>query len=117
VVRPLIPTVLYLSAGLLIWAANFLVTYIFTAMVCARRIAGVSIGETTLAVVILVSTALAIAAATWILLKASARIRAQSGRNGGGFIDFVAAAVAGLSIIALVWTGFVAAVSGQCISS
>jgi hypothetical protein len=114
-----VPTTLYLTAGLLIWAANFLVTYVWVALVCARGWADVSvIGISVTAAGVLIPTVLAIAATGMVLYRARARYQAngknKAERDSSRFIDFIAAAGAGVSLIAIVWNAFVAAVPSGC---
>jgi hypothetical protein len=112
-------TSLYIGAGLLIWAANFLVTYVFTAVACARGFASITMaGVRILVWVIVIATVSAILVAAWVAFKALSKYRARCARVGSSdpecFIHFTAAAVALLSMVAMAWTGFVAAVAFSC---
>jgi hypothetical protein len=111
-------TLLYATAGVLIWAANFLVTYVFAAVACARGLATAGPGLGPVSVVTFVASALAVVANAVIIRRAWSRRAARgdprSCQGTEGFIDFLAAAVASLSTIAVIWTAFVGALPGGC---
>jgi len=107
-------TALYVSAGLLIWAANFLFTYVFAAVACARgSVPAGSTGLNPVSAIVLVSSTMAVIACGVTLYRALSRVRGrnrQAGAETDAFIDFMAGAVASLSMVAIIWTAFVAAV-------
>ncbi|HEY8509551.1 MAG TPA: hypothetical protein VIL32_14395, partial [Steroidobacteraceae bacterium] len=71
---------LWLFAGLLIWAANFFVTYVFTAVACARGFAGNSIaGLGVIPFVTILSSVVAIMANAAVLRAALMRYRSNEG--------------------------------------
>jgi hypothetical protein len=112
-------TSLYIGSGLLIWAANFLVTYVFTAVACARGFASIAIADVGIVSwVIVIATVASILVAGWIAFKALSRYRVRCAQIGAPdtdcFIHFSAAAVALISTVAMAWTGFVAAVAFSC---
>jgi hypothetical protein len=103
---------LWLFAGLLIWAANFFVTYVFTALACARGFAGNSVaGLGVIPLVTIVSSLVAILANAAVLRTALMRYRSN---GGGDSLDFIAGAIATVSMAAIAWTGFTAAVGQSC---
>ncbi len=112
-------TTLYIGAGLVIWTGNFLLTYVFTAVACARGFASITFaGVGIVPLVVVSSTVLALAAAAWVAFRALSGYRARCDAEGKPdtecFIHFTAAGVASLSMVAITWTGFVAAVSSSC---
>lgn len=117
--RPFARTALYLTGGLLIWAVNFLITYTFAALVCARATAvGAAVGMESISTTTLVSCAVALLANAALIWHASSRYKARV-RDGNGwrtddFIDSVAGAVAVLSSVAVIWTSFVAGLPTGC---
>lgn len=117
--RSFVRTSLYIGAGLLIWAANFLITYVFASVACARGFAITTIAGVGVVVwAIVISTFVAVLAAAWVAYKALSSYRARCARMPSPdtecFILFTTAAVAVLSLVAMGWTGFVAAVSFSC---
>lgn len=111
-IEPRFPrTTLTVTAGLLIWAADFLFIYVFAALACARGFA-----HTTLlgfAIVPLVSTiATAVAAAASIALIVAGARRAVVARAASvedtpasAFLGRLAMIVAMLALIAIALTG------------
>ncbi len=100
------PTILYLTGGLIIWGARFLAAYIFTAIACARGWADASLGG--LGIVPAVVSLLTLAAAAGcvaILLSALPHLRRASPDTGDNshFIHYVAATMAALGLLAVVW--------------
>jgi len=111
--------ILYVGAGPLIWAANFVLMHAFTAAACARGFATTTIaGVGGVVWAMVVSTFVAILAAAWIAYKALSRYRARCAQMGSPdtecYIHFTAAAVAVLSLVGMGWTAFAAAVSFSC---
>lgn len=101
-----VATIFYLFGGLVIWTARFLAAYGFTGLYCARpdwpdEVAG--IGLLTLVVGLLSLAALG--GATAILAHAASRLRSRRGEGSenGRFVHAVAAAVATLGIVAILW--------------
>lgn len=109
---------LYMTAGLLIWAANFLITYIFAAVACARGFSGIGNGIGLISVVTFVACGIAVLGNAAVIWRAWSRRRARGdpdARQGtAGFIDFIAAAVASISTVAVIWTSFVGVLPGRC---
>lgn len=92
-------TALRMSSGVLIWAAHFLAIYGFTAIACARGFASAQwLGMGVLP--------LTIGAATAVAASALAAIVVQAMRTGrSSFTEWMAAALAGLALIAVLWEG------------
>lgn len=101
------PTAFFIWSGLLVWAADFLLVYVFAALACARgfahlQIAGFSIVPFVTTLVSIVAL-LATAALMWPALR-----RARNGPSSdqhSQFILFLAIALSALALIAIVWTG------------
>lgn len=117
--RPFARTALYLTGGLLIWAVNFLITYTFAALVCARATAAAApVGVRSVSIATLISCAVALLANAGLIWHALSRYQARV-RDGNGwrtddFIDSVAGAVAVLSMVAVAWTSFVSGLPAGC---
>ena len=98
-------TALFIAAGLLIWAADFLFIYICAAIACARGLADATVLG--LGIVPLVSsgaTAIALAATGIIIAKGARRSRTGDPSNGA-FAGSLAAIAALLALIAILFTG------------
>jgi uncharacterized membrane protein len=101
--RRFTPTTLIICAGLLIWAADFLIVYVVAAIECAKGFAALTIAG--LPFVAFVGTALTLLAgiATGLLMRvAIRRLRAAgAGDEAVRFIYFLAASIGGLAAIAI----------------
>jgi hypothetical protein len=101
------PTFLYLSAGLIIWAARFLAAYIFTALACARGFADATLAGIGIvpAVVSLFTAAVAIACAA-VMARALAHLRTappEPANENARFVHYVAGSIAALGLLAAIW--------------
>jgi hypothetical protein len=95
--RPFTATTLRMFAGVLIWAAHFTAIYSFNGIACARGFAEselLGVGATTWAIG--TATAIAIAAILIVLVPAARRAR-------GSFEEWMAAGVAALALVAIVF--------------
>jgi hypothetical protein len=99
-------TMLYMTAGLTIWALRFVAAYSFTAIACSRgwdaasgRIGPVAMGVAALSLVAALGCA-AIAAHAFVAIRAAPAGEADDNRP---FIHYVAASVALLGLLAIVW--------------
>ena len=101
------PTILYLSGGLIIWGARFLAAYIFTAIVCARGWAGVSLaGLGLVPAVVTLFTLAAAAGCVAIMLRAASHLRRSSSdadEQNTRFVHYIAATMAALGLLAVIW--------------
>ncbi len=109
----------FLFAGLIIWATRFLFVYAFVALACARGFAeGAIAGIGIVPVAIVVATVAALAANGWVIIRGAVRARSGAAEadqhDSALFIGYVAAAVAALSIIAIVWETLPALVVPVC---
>ena len=100
------PTFLYLMAGLIIWFARFIALYGFTGLVCARPAWNTEffgIGVLTIGIVSI--TMLALAANGAVFQRAWARLNESpsEGTENARFVHYVAAAMAALGTLAIVW--------------
>jgi hypothetical protein len=100
----------FMTAGLLIWAADFLISYVFTAIAIARgfadvRVLGMSIVTLTVLVVSLVA-AISTVAVLRVGLRSYRAAEQESKTDVDRFVPYLAAAVAALSLIAIVWNAF-----------
>jgi len=108
-------TALFITAGLLVWAADFLFIYVFAALACARGFDGASVLG-----IGVVPFASAVASAVALSLTAALVVAARrgSGRRGDGARAFTvraALAVSALALIAIALTGMPGAlVRGTC---
>ncbi len=92
-------------SGLMIWAAHFLVIYVFTALACARRFADLSwLGIGVVPWVIGTAT-LAATAATLVVIGLAVRdARSSTSRNNMlSFVPWMTAALGGLALMAILW--------------
>jgi uncharacterized protein involved in cysteine biosynthesis len=99
---------LRMFAGLLLWTAHFGVIYGVTALVCARRLADVTIlGLGLVPFTIAVTTLVALLAAGLVLALAVGDLRAarQTPERDQTrvFLSAMTATVAGLAMVAIVW--------------
>lgn len=101
------PTFLFLMGGLIIWAARFLAAYSFTAVACAKGWTGADVGGFGLVPLVIAALSLvSIAGCAALLLRAisgSRRVDRDDGEHADRFIDTVAALVAGLAGLAILW--------------
>jgi hypothetical protein len=92
-------------SGLMIWAAHFLVIYVFTALACARRFVDTSwLGIGVVPWVIGVAT-LAATAATLVVIRLAVRDARSSAsqNNTSSFVHWMTAALGGLALMAILW--------------
>jgi hypothetical protein len=92
-------------SGLMIWAAHFLVIYVFTALACARHFADLSwLGIGVVPWVIGTAT---LAAATTMLVVIGLAVRDArlnaSRNNMSSFVPWMSAALGGLALMAILW--------------
>lgn len=103
--RRFTPTAFLICAGLLIWAADFLLVYVIAAIACAKGFAGVTVLG--LPFVAFVGTVLTLAAclATAVVLRIGVKHLQTNGRLGESvrFIYFLAAAIGALALIAILF--------------
>jgi hypothetical protein len=97
--------ILRMLSGLMIWAAYFLVIYVFTALACARRFADLSwLGIGVVPWVIGTAT---LAAATTTLVVIGLAVhdaRLKTSRNNmSSFVPWMTAAFGGLALVAILW--------------
>ena len=89
--------------GLLIWATDFVVTYAFVAIACARGFAAATLVE--LPLVPLITTSIHVLAITGIALtlrRAVARGR-NLGEGNAGLVQFLAVSLSTLALLAILW--------------
>jgi hypothetical protein len=99
-------TMLYMTAGLTIWALRFVAAYAFTAIACSRgweaageRVGAVSIGVAALSLIAALGCA-AIAACAFVAMRAAPAGQTEENQR---FIHYVAASVALLALVAILW--------------
>ena len=98
----------FLFAGFIIWAARFLAIYVFTALACAKGFAGASLADIGIVPAFIgAATLIALAANIWVILLGVSRVRSQPEArdefDAVPFVGYIAATVAALSIVAIVW--------------
>lgn len=92
---------LYLLAGPLIWLVHFLFIYIVNAVACARSaLTGQWLGLPASSWIIVAGSAAALAGMALAASRQQARVRAQGAPS---FHAWLAAALCGLSAVAVVW--------------
>lgn len=109
----------FLLSGLLIWALHFLFVYGVNGLACARGFAGNEMGGFgVVPLTVLAATAVALAFQGAILLVAYAGhgpgIHGEQDNSLGEFWRFTTAALAALSLVAVVWTGLPALFIHPC---
>jgi hypothetical protein len=112
-----VPLLLYMTAGVLIWAAYFLATYGAVGVSCARKFDDARLfGIPLLPLGIGAATVMALAA-TAAMVMATLR-RYGSGRRAsdstGSFVHFTAMVLALLAFVAIVWNGIPALLLHDC---
>ncbi|HSO46365.1 MAG TPA: hypothetical protein VLQ68_00400 [Rhizobiaceae bacterium] len=96
---------LFMSAGGIIWAARFVVAYSIAALSCAKGFQSATLGGYPLANALIVgATVVAMAGAAIVFVLAVRRIM-SSGESV--FVPWVAAGVALLGALAMLWESFV----------
>jgi hypothetical protein len=98
---PFFPALFYMLGGLIVWAARFMFAYAMTGLACAK-------GWERESVIFLVGSASAISLLVCVALLANAvlnlrRDPAASTEEIRPFVHWIAALVAGLAIVAIVW--------------
>lgn len=94
------PTLLRIGAGALVWAAHFAVLYGGTALACARGAAGA------VPWIVVLSTLAGVAFAVAIF------VRSYPQRDD--FAHWMAAAVAAVAAVAMLWEAIAGLVAGRC---
>lgn len=113
--RSFIAWSLYVSGGLLIWAAHFLFGYVLAALACSqgfahRQLGGISIVTWITALVSLV----AVVACCLLLYRALSAARRSAGHETTRFLHFIAGAVATLALSGIAATALSGALPLQC---
>ena len=107
---------LYIFAGLLVWAADFLFVYVFAAIACARGFADATvlgIGVVPLASVL--ATIVAGAVSLAIVARGRREIRPAAAESANGdFLAGLAAIAALFALIAIGFTSLPALLVGAC---
>ncbi|MFO7277145.1 MAG: hypothetical protein DIU56_008950 [Pseudomonadota bacterium] len=111
--RPFTRTTIFMLAGLLIWAANLVFTYVFAALACARGFAGMRVlGAGIVPFAILAATLVsmvAVGVVLWAGWRGYGSARRHRGDETDRFIHYVAVAAAAFSLVAIVWNGLAVA--------
>jgi hypothetical protein len=120
--RGFIGKMLFMTGGLIVWAAHFAIVYGFTAVVCAKRFAAVHVlGIGIIPVVIGAATLLAWAITGALLWSALSRpVPLPSARNGEvteDFLQHTAAIIAALSLVAIAWNALPVLLVDPCSGS
>lgn len=101
------PTFLYMLGGLIVWGVRFLAVYSFTALACARGWSEATPGGIGLVpLVVGIATLVAVLGCVALLAKAVTRLGDRSSQEGAEntrFVHIIAASVAALAILAMVW--------------
>jgi hypothetical protein len=110
---------LFMIGGLLIWGAHFSIVYVFNALACARRFAGLSyFGFGIVPLTVSVATIIALLATLAVLLLALwQRGPARGSRDErpvDDFMRYTTITIAGLSLVAIAWNGLPALMIPPC---
>ena len=102
------PTFLYMLAGLIVWSVRFLVVYSFTAIACSRgwageTLAGIGIVPLVVSVLTLASILGCIAVLARAVPRLDFRWPDQDAEENTRFVHYVAATVAALALLAVIW--------------
>jgi hypothetical protein len=109
----------FLLSGLLIWVLHFLFVYGLNGLACARGFGGnIAWGVGVVPLVVVAATVIAVLLEVWVLAVAFAGggpgINGEADRSVREFWRFTTATIAGLSLIAVVWTGLPAFFIDPC---
>lgn len=91
---------LWISAGVIVWAAHFAAIYGFTALACARGLPQ--------------AVAPVVATATVLALAALVPVLARGIRRRGEFEGWLSAAIAGFALVAIAWEGMTVLFVAPC---
>jgi hypothetical protein len=110
---------IFMSAGMLIWAAHFTAVYVFNALACARHFADATVsGFAIVPATVTAATVFALGATGWVLFQALAWRGPVVGESAedptAGFIRYTTIVVALLSVVAIVWNGVPAFIVPPC---
>lgn len=95
---------LWMTAGLIVWAAHLGAVYAWTAVVCARRwVDATVLGMGPLALGIAAATAAAVLITAVLLVRAFGRVRSHP-RTAARFADRVSLLASAFSLVAILWT-------------
>jgi hypothetical protein len=112
-------TMLFMIGGLIIWAAHFTFLYAFNTLACTRSFAGADVfGFSAVSFAVGLATLVALASSGAILISALAsgasHKPAQGVANTDRFLNYTAAMIAVISLVAIIWNGFPATVVPPC---
>jgi hypothetical protein len=106
-------TAVYVWGGLLVWGADFALTYVLAALACAGALPGVTPGAFSMPLLAAGLGALALVATLALLRRALGRLRTREPADAPGrFADSLAVGSAALGTLAVVWTGWTPLVAG-----
>jgi len=101
------------SAPLVLWAAHFALCYVALALGCTAILGGsMLMTPDLLRLALAAATGIAVLAGLWLLLRAWRA--AGPGHGHGGLLGRVRLVVAGLSLVAMLWTGLPLALLPLC---
>jgi hypothetical protein len=106
---------LYVSGGLLIWVAHFLLGYVLAALACSQgfahqQIAGISVVTWITALASLVAAV----GCCLLMYRALSAMRRSAGHETTRFLHFIAGAVAALALSGIAATALSGALPLQC---
>lgn len=106
--------ILFMTAGLLIWAAQFAILYAFNALACARGFAAATmLGFGVVPLAVTAATLIAVSASAWVLWRGLAADDASADATGA-FVNYTAIGVAVLGIVAVIWNWVPALIVPPC---
>lgn len=99
-------TLLFMWGGLLIWVGDFLAVYIFTALACIHFSSLIVAGWPIVPLVVTCVSIVAFTTVATLMVRAVRRLRLGRLAEAEKFTAFIAVALDGLALIAIVWTAF-----------
>jgi hypothetical protein len=99
------PTFLYMTAGLIVWALRFLAVYSFAGLACAGGWTDTGDALNPITIFVVASAGIGVGLCAAVALHALARVRTAlvAETNDRGFVHMLAALVAGIAALAIVW--------------
>jgi hypothetical protein len=110
---------LFMTGGLLVWAAQFTLVYVFNSLACARQFAGVQVlGFGIVPFVVSAMTLIALLATAGVFLMALRRRGpawdSRDDKPVNDFMRYTTMTIAGLSFVAIAWNGIPALLVPPC---
>ncbi|WP_134495904.1 hypothetical protein [Microvirga pakistanensis] len=110
---------LFMTGGLLVWAVQFTLVYVFNSLACARRFAGMELMGIGIVPFVVTGITLAALLATALVFFLALRRRgpaydSRDDKPVNDFMRYTTMTIAGLSFVAIVWNGIPALLVPPC---